>query len=140
MLSRNADVAVLDLYWSNKFASNLDKALIAELGKTAGYTPLDLRQLHLYSVQELKDHLSSVDPKIIVNMMLLFSHNEKYVQMLVQKTIEELRLNKIDIRTFPLNQLSRFIHYVALYEPQEVKVFFNYVVTAFDSGYFKMTP
>ena len=45
MLSRNAEVAVLDLYWSNKFASNLDKALIAELGKTAGYTPLDLRQL-----------------------------------------------------------------------------------------------
>lgn len=43
MLSRSADVAVLDLYWSNKFVSKIDQALVEELGKTAGYTPLDLR-------------------------------------------------------------------------------------------------
>ena len=83
MLSRNADTAVLDLYWSNKFVSKIDKVLVEELGNTAGYTPLDLRQLQLYSVQELKDHLHSVDPKIIVNMMVLFGNNDKYVSMLV---------------------------------------------------------
>jgi len=38
-----------------------------------------------------------------------------------------------------LNKLSKFISYVAIYEPSEVKVFFNYVMAAFDSGYFKMT-
>ena len=28
MLARSAEVAVLDLYWSNKFVSNIDKALV----------------------------------------------------------------------------------------------------------------
>jgi hypothetical protein len=29
MLSRSADVAVLDLYWSNKFVHNIEKVLTA---------------------------------------------------------------------------------------------------------------
>jgi len=83
--------------------------------------------------------LHDVDPKIIVNMMQLFADNERYISMLVSKTMEGLKQDKIDIRTFPLSQLSRFINYVAIYEPREVKVFFNYVIKAFESGHFKVS-
>jgi len=70
--------------------------------------------------------------------MSLFG-NERHRSMLVQKTLEGLRQEGIDIRKFPLNQLSKFIQFVATYSPADVKVFFSYVVTAFDSGYFSMS-
>ena len=71
-------------------------------------------------------------------MMDLFE-NEKYRQRLVQKTLEGLRKESIDIRTFPPAQLAKFVQSVATYHPEDVKVFFNYIVTAFDSGFFSMT-
>ena len=37
MLANNNDVAVLDLYWANQFASNIEKALTKELGSEVGY-------------------------------------------------------------------------------------------------------
>lgn len=45
MLSRESDVAVLDLYWSNKFACNIEKVLTQNLNSDVGYHPLDLRKL-----------------------------------------------------------------------------------------------
>lgn len=45
MLSRESDVTVLDLYWSNKFASSIEKVLTEVLAKDVGYIPLDLRKL-----------------------------------------------------------------------------------------------
>lgn len=68
-------------------------------------------------------------------MMELFE-NDKYRQRLVQKTLEGLRKESIDIRTFPPAQLAKFVQSVATYHPEDVKVFFNYIVTAFDSGFF----
>ena len=90
MLSRDSDVATLDLYWSNKFASDIERVLTAELSSDVGYIPLDLRKLQLYSVQELQEHISSADPKVIVNTIDLFE-NERHKQALVQKTLEGLR-------------------------------------------------
>lgn len=43
MLSRDADVAVLDLYWSNKFVHTVEKIFVAQIGNMSGYKPLDLR-------------------------------------------------------------------------------------------------
>lgn len=140
MLSNKADFAVLDLYWCNKFISSINSTLNDKFRKsTAGYSPIDQRQLQHLTVHEFKDQITSVEPKIIVNMMELFD-DERHVSLIVQKTLDSLRSEEIDIRTFPLNQLSQFITYVATYEPHEVKVFFNYVMAAFESGYFKMTP
>ena len=45
MLSRDSDVTVLDLYWSNKFANSIEKVLTEVLSKDVGYIPLDLRKL-----------------------------------------------------------------------------------------------
>ena len=45
MLSRESDVTVLDLYWSNKFASSIEKVLTEVLAKDVGYISLDLRKL-----------------------------------------------------------------------------------------------
>ena len=59
--------------------------------------------------------------------------------MLVQKTIEGLREEQVDIRKFPLKTLSIFINYVSIYEPTEMQVFFKYIMMAFDSGYFKVS-
>lgn len=53
--------------------------------------------------------------------------------------MEGLRNEKIDIRTFPQTQLAKFVEFVSIYQPSDVKVFFNYVVTAFDSGFYTMT-
>jgi len=50
MLSRESDVAVLDLYWSNKLASDIEKVLTPIFSGEVGYIPLDLRKLQLYSV------------------------------------------------------------------------------------------
>ena len=52
--------------------------------------------------------------------------------------MDGLRAEPIDIRLFPLGQLAKFIEYVVLYQPKDVKVFFNYIVTAFDTGFFKL--
>jgi len=80
-----------------------------------------------------------MEPKLLVNMMHLFADNERYMSMLVQKTMECLKQEKIDIRTFQLYQLSEFVNFVAIYDPKEVKVFFNYVVNAFESGFFTIS-
>lgn len=138
MLAKEQDVAVLDLYWSNKFVVDIEKALTAKLGHEVGYLPLESRKLQLYSVQEIQGKLGSVDPKIIVNMLQLFE-NDRHRSMLVQQTLEGLRSDSIDIRKFPLNQLSKFIQFVVTYSPSDVKVFFKYVITAFESGYFSMS-
>lgn len=45
MLSRESDVAILDLYWSNKFVFNIEKVLTENLSSDIGYYPLDLRKL-----------------------------------------------------------------------------------------------
>ena len=45
MLSRESDVAILDLYWSNKFVFNIEKVLTENLSGDIGYYPLDLRKL-----------------------------------------------------------------------------------------------
>ena len=45
MLSRESDVAILDLYWSNKFVFNIEKVLTENLSSEIGYYPLDLRKL-----------------------------------------------------------------------------------------------
>ena len=50
MLARQADVTYLDLYWSNKFASNIEKVLTEELSADVGYRALDLGKLQMYSV------------------------------------------------------------------------------------------
>jgi hypothetical protein len=65
--------------------------------------------------------------------------NERHLSMLVQKTLDGLREETIDIRKFPLIALSKFIQFVATYSPADVKVFFSYVVTAFDNGYFSIS-
>ena len=52
--------------------------------------------------------------------------------------MDGLRAETIDVRLFPLGQLAKFIEYVVLYQPKDVKVFFNYIVTAFDTGFFKL--
>ena len=81
--------------------------------------------------------MDSIDPKILINMIEFFE-NERHRSMLIQKTLDGLRAETIDIRMFPLGQLAKFIEYVVLYQPKDVKVFFNYVVTAFDTGFFKL--
>lgn len=73
-----------------------------------GYVALETRRLQLYSVQEMQDKIVGVDPKIIVNMLQLFD-NERHRSILVQQTLEGLRNEQIDIRKFPLGQLSKFI-------------------------------
>ena len=45
MLSRESDVALLDLFWSNKFLSNIQKALTSKFGGEVGYVALDSRKL-----------------------------------------------------------------------------------------------
>ena len=53
MLAREQDVAVLDLYWSNKFVKDIEKVLTDKLSHEVGYLPLETRKLQLYSVQEV---------------------------------------------------------------------------------------
>ena len=137
MLSREQDVTVLDLYWSNKFLGNIDRVLKSQLSEDQNYSPLDLRRLQLYSIQELQEHLETIEPKIIVNMMELFD-NERHRKVLVNKTLECLREETIDIRKFHLAQLAKFIKYVSVYQPSDVIVFYNYIMTAFNSGFFKI--
>ena len=137
MLSREQDVTVLDLYWSNKFLGNIDRVLKSQLSEDQNYSPLDLRRLQLYSIQELQEHLETIEPKIIVNMMELFD-NERHRKVLVNKTLECLREETIDIRKFHLSQLAKFIKYVSVYQPSDVIVFYNYIMTAFNSGFFKI--
>ena len=98
---------------------------------------LDLRKLQIYSVQELQNNLDSIDPKIIVNMMDLFE-NDRHRKVFVHRTLEGLKSEAIDIRKFQLAQLAKFIKHVSIFEPNEVKVFFNYVITAFKSGFFSI--
>ena len=57
MLSWGQDVAILDIYWSNKFTKTLDSALTEKFGANVGYTPIDIRKLQLYSVQEIQDKI-----------------------------------------------------------------------------------
>ena len=90
MLARQSDVTYLDLYWSNKFASSIEKTLTEVLSADVGYRALDLGKLQMYSVQELQEHLHSIDPKVIINMMQLFE-NERHRAMLIQKTLDGLR-------------------------------------------------
>lgn len=45
MLAREQDVAILDLYWGNKFVSDIEKVLTAKLGHEVGYLPLETRKL-----------------------------------------------------------------------------------------------
>ena len=45
MLSRESDVAILDLYWSHKFVFNIEKVLTENLSSDIGYYPLELRKL-----------------------------------------------------------------------------------------------
>ena len=137
MLSREQDVSVLDLYWSNKFVSSIDKVLKEGMADEPDSAQLDLRKLQIYSVQELQSNLDSIDPKIIVNMMELFE-NDRHRKVFVQRTLEGLKSEAIDIRKFQLAQLAKFIKHVSVFEPSEVKVFYNYVITAFKSGFFSI--
>lgn len=50
MLAKEQDVAVLDLYWSNKFVIDIEKGLTGKLNHEVGYLPLETRKLQLYSV------------------------------------------------------------------------------------------
>ena len=121
MLSREQDVSVLDLYWSNKFVSSIDKVLKAGMADEPDSAQLDLRKLQIYSVQELQSNLDSIDPKIIVNMMDLFE-NDRHRKVFVHRTLEGLKSEGIDIRKFQLAQLAKFIKHVSIFEPSDVKV------------------
>jgi len=46
----------------------------------------------------------------------------------------------VDIRKFQLVNLAKFIGFVAVYQPDDVKVFHSYVMMAFNSGFFTVTP
>lgn len=97
-----------------------------------------MRKLQLYSVQELQEKLESVDPKVIINMLGLLQ-NDRHKSLLIQKMLDNLRSQSIDIRKFPLKQLAELIDNVEKYQPADLKVFYNYVVAAFDSGFLKIT-
>ena len=66
--------------------------------------------------------------------------DEDLRERLLLSALESLRQQKIDIRQLNLTQMSKLVKLVGLYSSKDLKVFFNYIDTAFSAQLYKVTP
>ena len=59
--------------------------------------------------------------------------DEDLRERLLLSALESLKQQKIDIRQLNLTQISKLVKLVGLYSQKDLKVFFNYIDTAFSA-------
>lgn len=64
---------------------------------------------------------------------------DKDKKRIVTNVLKGMRENQIDIKKWQLNEIAFFINQVAVFEPKDLKTFYNYVELAFDVEFFKIT-
>lgn len=90
--------------------------------------------------QRVTDNILHCSPSEILTMLRLYKEHEHICQKIVARSLDGLKHHQIDIRLFNFPQLTTFVGYVAQYQSKDLKVFYNYILTAFESGYFNVGP
>jgi len=120
------------IFWSNKFLGSISTAMNKRDMYNSGEFSLDIRGYHAQSCFMIEAKVDSMSANHLVQAFDMFD-DEDLQERLVLSALESLRQQKIDIRLLNLSQIARLVTLVGKYSSKDLKVFYNYVETAFSA-------
>jgi hypothetical protein len=98
---------------------------------------IDLSAFNTHSCQVIDKKIPNMSPRHILEALELFNDSNS-CQSLISSAINALRSQQLDISKFSLAELATIVDFVATYESSENPVFFNFVDSCLESGFYKM--